>query len=137
MPAPMITALALAGVSVMPPLPAPLFESPPGSFPHHRPAGTRSRPVAFFPLPHRPGTDTAPPPGLLAAGPTSRRARRCRFLLDRDLLVDQAEVDALPPADEAGGYVHQDRQDVHGAHVVQRVAVVHPVAGVREPLVEV
>src|SRR5215472_17231503 len=108
MPAPMMTALALAGVSVMPPLPAYLFSPPPG-------------------------TGTAPPPGLLAAGPVSRRARRYRFLLDRDLLVDQAEVDALPPADEAGGHEHHDRQGIHRAHVDQRRPVVHVVEVVAEP----
>src|ERR1700722_18749766 len=36
-----------------------------------------------------------------------------RVLLDRYLLVNQAEVDALPRSDEAGKDVHDDRQYVH------------------------
>src|ERR1700733_10972953 len=45
------------------------------------------------------------------AGP-GRRTRRCQCLLagllDRDLLVDQGEVDALAAADVAGRQVHDD-----------------------------
>src|SRR5215467_3507196 len=40
-------------------------------------------------------------------------------LLDRDLLVDQTEVDALAPADEPRHHVHHYRQYVHRPHVVQ------------------
>src|SRR5262245_66044099 len=99
MPAPTITALARGGAPPEPPevLTVPLASSP-GPWPLAR-AGVSVMPPfpayllsRLFP-PSPPGTDAAPPPGLRAAGPVSRRARRCRLLLDRDLLVDQAEVD--------------------------------------------
>src|SRR5215469_33813 len=113
MPAPMITALARAGVSVI------------RYFP----------PISCFPVP--PGTDPAPPPGLLAAGPGAHRARRCVGLLDRDLLVDQTKVDALPAADDPRTYEDHDGQHVHGTHVDQRSRLVHEVQVVGEPLDEV
>ncbi len=84
MPAPIMTALARAGVSVMryfPPIRFPLvlcFSRPRAlSFPPPRsvlPApALRARPRPA-PAPALSGTDTAPPPGLLAAGPV-RNAR--------------------------------------------------------------
>src|SRR6266536_3068760 len=60
-----------------------------------------------------------------------------RLSLDRDFLVDQAEVDPLPAAHEPRGHVDDDGQHVHPAHVVQRIGAVDEVAVVGEPLVEV
>src|SRR5580704_1129707 len=115
--------LARAGVSVMPLLPAYLLS------PHY--------------LPAPPGMDTAPPPALRTAGPVPRCAGPGATpgapgwrLLDRDLLVDQAEVDALPPADDPRRHEDDDGQHVHRAHVVQRVHLVGPVEPVAQPFVE-
>src|SRR5262249_57534533 len=59
--------MVLAGVSVMPLLPAYLSVAPPGT--------ATALPGCSLPSSSSPpGTDTAPPPGLLAAGPVSRRA---------------------------------------------------------------
>src|SRR5215469_9399225 len=110
MPAPMITALARAGVSVMRYLP------PIGCFQSSRNG-------------HGPAAGTA------GGGAGTQRARRCR-LLDRDLLVDQAEVDALPAADDPRGHEDHDGQQVHGTHVDERGGLVHEVKVVREPLVQ-
>src|SRR6516162_3209902 len=76
MPAPMMTALARAGVSLMP-------------------LDTANRSFAS------PRRTPAPPPGLLAAGAVPSLWLSLR-LLDRALLVDEAQVDALPPAHDAG-----------------------------------
>src|SRR5499427_7686221 len=101
MPAPMITALARAGVSVMRYLP------PIGCFQSSRNG-------------HGPAAGTA------GGGAGTQRARRCR-LLDRDLLVDQAKVDALPTAAAPRRHEDHDGQQVHGAHVDQRGRLVHEV----------
>src|SRR6516225_3215015 len=110
MPAPMMTALARAGVSFMP-----------LSTPYHLLAG---------PLPR------AGPAARAGGGAGAVQADEDAALLDRDLLVDESEVDALPPADEAGDHVQHDRQHVHRGHVDQRGLVIHEVVGVGEPLVE-
>src|SRR5580693_7604840 len=107
-PAPTITALARAGVSFMPLIPAYPCRVP-------CPAGCR---VA-----------AAPPPATLAAGPghsthavpcyraaaLSQATQLCLF--DWDLLVDQSQVDALPGAHDPGDHVDHDGQHVHGTHV--------------------
>src|SRR5262249_26838813 len=84
-----------------------------------------------------PRADSPPPPRLRAAGPVSAMPDDAAHLLDRDLLVDQAEIDPLPSADEEGGHIEHDRQHVHAAHVPQRGRLVHEVEVVFEPLVEV
>src|SRR6266487_260013 len=67
------------------------------------PLNTANQSVAS-PLP-----DAGPAAGMLAAGPVPSPVRTLR-LLDRDLLVDEAQVDALPPAHDAGDHVQHDRQ---------------------------
>src|SRR5262245_40800748 len=107
MPAPMMTALARSGVSLMP------LNTAHQSFPS--------------PLP-----DTGPAAEVLAAGPVPSPVRTLR-LLDRDLLVDEAEVDALPPTHETGDHVQHDRQHVHRGHEDERGRVVHEVVVVDKP----
>src|SRR5450755_4880857 len=121
MPAPMMTALARPGMSFMEPLAANL----------------RCCALPCYALPC-----CELPCCLFATGQDPRanadpgRAERV-LLLDRDLLVDQAKVDALPLADKVRDRVDDDRQDVQGQHEQQRGLVVHAVGGVGEPLVEV
>src|SRR6266568_4728758 len=55
------------------------------------------------------------------------------LLLDRDLLVDQGQVDPLPPAHHPRHHVHDDGQDIQRAHEPKRRGVVHEVVVVREP----
>src|SRR5579871_1842255 len=116
MPAPITTALARVGVSVMPLLSAHLVSL------HYLPRVVR----------HGHG----PAAGLLAAGPVSTPVRRCRLLLDRDLLVDQAKIDPLPPADDPCHHEDDDGQHVHRQHVEQRAHMVGPVEAVGEPLIQ-
>src|SRR5262250_2752933 len=107
MPAPMMTALARSGVSLIP------LNTAHQSFPS--------------PLP-----DTGPAAEVLAAGPVPSPVRTLR-LLDRDLLVDEAQVDPLPPAHNAGDHIQHDRQHVHRPHVDERLRVVHEVVIVDQP----
>src|SRR5664280_169918 len=64
-------------------------------------------------------------------------ARRASRLLDGDLLVDEAEVDALVLADQSREDVHDDRQDVHRRHEEQRPVVIDAVGRILQPVVEV
>src|SRR5215472_14524521 len=98
MPAPMMTALARAGMSLIPLMTA---------------NQSFARPLSY----------TGPAAGVLAAGPVPSPVRSSR-LLDRDLLVDETEVDALPPAHDAGDHEQHDRQHVHRQHEQQRAVVV-------------
>jgi predicted DNA-binding transcriptional regulator YafY len=59
------------------------------------------------------------------------------MLLDRNFLVDEAEVDALPVAYDPGTHVDGDGEHVHRAHVDERGRFVHRVEVVRQPFVEV
>src|SRR5262249_40338893 len=107
MPAPMMTALARAGVSLIP-------------------LNTAHQSFAS-PLP-----DTGPAAEVLAAGPVPSPVRTLR-LLDRDLLVDKAQVDPLAPAHDAGDHVQHDRQHVVRAHEDERLRVVDEVVVVEQP----
>src|ERR1017187_4784215 len=100
MPAPTMTALARVGISFMLLFPAEFGSS------HGQPAAVRAGPAARS--------------GGRRGRPEFPRRSACR-LLDRDLLVDETEVDSLPAPDEPCGDVHDDRQDVHRAHVVERI----------------
>src|SRR6185312_12497646 len=93
MPAPMMTALARAGVCVMPLIRQSCRPAP----------GARRE----LPRPRRPAN----------SGGGAECSRTRPALLDRDLLVDQFQVDALPAAHDPGHDVDHDRQHVHGAHV--------------------
>src|SRR5690349_24102520 len=82
MPAPMMTALAWAGVSRMP-------------------LNTAYQSSAS------PCRTPAPPPDCWRRGRCHRCGESLR-LLDRDLLVDEAQVDGLPPAHDAGDHKRHD-----------------------------
>src|SRR5690349_7998873 len=76
-------------------------------------------------------------PAMVSEPSRLQRTRKPKELLDRDLLVDQAEVDALAVADDAGAHEDRDGEDVHRPHVDQRALVVDEVGVVGQPLVQV
>jgi hypothetical protein len=91
-------------------------------------------PSALLPRPAADLLDSFMTVILAAAQPSRTLPVR---LLDRDLPVDEAEIDVLRLAHETGDHIEGDRSSMQTAHEYERLVVVDALGAVGEPFPDV